>query len=304
MGSLGEDVDVDDKREKALEIKGKIREFVETYCMADSIDVAEPVQPNTCHLCDKVYVRRGNLVRHYNTVHHITPPETSQNTAKDDTSQDYKHNYLRSALPLLLLRANHDDAIKYADGDRMERCHLFLLPYFKVTSCPKYAFATLELLTQLRCVLSPRLAFRLKWNRTANTKGGIGNNHPLDLDVEHENKVFKDHITTYRGEVTENIIHTVSRSVDTSELLSQNFEKVTRVKQQSGRHKSGERVSDVHTLVRQYLPADMFSVIPGRTHAAFPNHAANPLSSLKVDKMRDWMKACIKKHAMKHFYKY
>ena len=55
--------------------------------------------------------------------------------------------------------------------------------------------------------------------RTANSRGLVHSSFPLDLDVEHENKVFKEYVTTYRGEVAENIIKVVSRSAEMSESI-------------------------------------------------------------------------------------
>jgi hypothetical protein len=90
--------------------------------------IAVPVGDKTC-------ARKGNLLCHYRIVHGGAAVQNQ--VTKSEKEQDYQYNYVRSALPLLLLRTNHNDAIKYADGDRLERCHLYLLPYYKVTSCPK-----------------------------------------------------------------------------------------------------------------------------------------------------------------------
>jgi hypothetical protein len=144
-------------------------------------------------------------------------------------------------------------------------------------------------LAQLKFLLSPRKAFRLKWNRTANGRGSVDSNFPLDLDVEHENKVFKEHITTYRGEVTESIIDTVSRSVDTSESISRE-------------HSTKQSDCDKEILVRQYIQADLFREQPGRYHAAFPNISGNPFNTINVEDYKKWIKQSVKKYHMKHYY--
>ena len=47
---------------------------------------------------------------------------------------------------------------------------------------------------QVNCLLSPRLAHSLNWNRFVNTKGLSDTNYPMDLYVEHDNKTFKGDI--------------------------------------------------------------------------------------------------------------
>ena len=45
---------------------------------------------------------------------------------------------------------------------------------------------------QIHATLTPRDAQRTIWNRTVNNRGGLGNNVPLDLDLEHDNHLLKD----------------------------------------------------------------------------------------------------------------
>jgi hypothetical protein len=44
-------------------------------------------------------------------------------------------------------------------------------------------------------LLTPReKCERVKWNRTVNNKGGVGNNVFMDLDLEHDNHYFKEQL--------------------------------------------------------------------------------------------------------------
>ena len=58
----------------------------------------------------------------------------------------------------------------------------------------EYAFATLEFFARISCMLTPRLAYSLTWNRFVNHSGKVDANHPMDLDLEHDNKYFKNDI--------------------------------------------------------------------------------------------------------------
>ena len=109
------------------------------------------------------------------------------------------------------------------DGKRMMNSnkHLYLL--YKCHSCPKYAYGLLETLIQSNVLLSERKAYELTWIRTVNHRGEVDTNHPNDLDIEHQNKIFKDQAHNYRGVFTEKAISRVSRSAVTTD---KNFNKL------------------------------------------------------------------------------
>ena len=75
--------------------------------------------------------------------------------------------------------------------------------YFKISSCPEYAFAMLQLQVQVNCLLSPRLAHSVIWNHFVNHQGKVDTNHPMDLEIEYDNKSFKTDCQSHHGEITE-----------------------------------------------------------------------------------------------------
>ena len=87
-----------------------------------------------------------------------------------------KNDHLRQSRHSILLHMNHNDAIKLGDGERVMRLNKFFCLYYKVSGCPKYAFATLHLQAQVDCLLSPRLAHSLTWNRFVNLQGKVDTN--------------------------------------------------------------------------------------------------------------------------------
>ena len=56
----------------------------------------------------------------------------------------------------------------------------------------KYAIEGLHLISQYYAILSQRDAHRLIWNRFIKAKPGLGGNIPLDLALEHYNRVLKE----------------------------------------------------------------------------------------------------------------
>jgi hypothetical protein len=120
---------------------------------------------------------------------------------------------------------NHNDAIKLGDGERVMRLNTYFCLYYKVSGCPKYAFATLHLQAQVNCLLIPRLAHSLTWNRFVNLQGKVHTNFPMDLDVEHDNGAFKMDIHSFKGEITDKSISRVSHSTKPTDDILEAFDR-------------------------------------------------------------------------------
>ena len=126
--------------------------------------------------------------------------QPTQSSAKEDCVLNYACNVMGH----ILLARNFQDAARESDGTRSVRCwKFFLLHYRAESSRSKYAIEAFHLLAQINALLSPRMAHELTWNRTVNVNGGVGNNIPLDLHLEHLNRVFKDNINTFRAHISE-----------------------------------------------------------------------------------------------------
>ena len=82
--------------------------------------------------------------------------------------------------------------VSEGDGQRIIRCWKFFLLFLKgdgQRSC-KYALEGLNIMCQIYALLSPRDAHRLIWNRSVKAKSEMGGNIPLDLALEHFNRVL------------------------------------------------------------------------------------------------------------------
>ncbi|XP_070572406.1 uncharacterized protein [Ptychodera flava] len=297
------DDSADSKKEYILK---EARKFVDKYVM-NQVPKLEDTAPRSindysCKYCGKMYIRPKNLEKHEKT-HETSSTISDTHHIEQGADEDQVYNYTQCTLTLLLLRLNHNDAIKHGDGERILRLYKYFYLYYKVSNCPKYAYATLELLAQVQCLLSPRLAHRLTWNRSVNWQGKIDTNHPMDLDIEHDNKVFKDDVTSYRGEITERTINRVSRSINTTEAILNHYDKVTKIRKASGKHTRQDTTDDVYTLVAQFTDARLFELTTGRHHSAFPRIQANPLSKLDMVAFKSWLSKSLKAFSNKHYYK-
>ena len=161
----------------------------------------------------------------------------------------------------------------------------------------------LHLQAQVKCLLGPRLAHSLIWNRFVNHNGKIDTNHPMDLEIEHDNKSFKTDCQSFRGEITEKTTRRVGQSTIPSDEILQNFYSITQVKKPSGKHTMMSTKEDVLALVDHLLPANVFNIIPGRAHSAFENMPTNLLDSIDCEKLKTWISQSLKKFSKKHYYK-
>ena len=260
-----------------------------------------------CRFCG-IVCRQGKKLRKHEAINHdIDDPmykefETAIETSRDVSNTDFVLNHTKCALLLSLLHFNHANAIQMGDGRRIMNSnkHLYLL--YKCNNCPKYAYGLLETQVQSNVLLSERKAYELMWNRTVNHRGGVDTNHPNDLDIEHQNKSFKDQAHSYRGVFTEKAISRVSRSAVITEKILTNYDKVMKVFHQSGKHTPTNINDDILTLIKQIHERRVYSFIPGRSYIGLQDIAANPFHKLDGDSLRDWLSSSLKKFAQEHFY--
>ena len=293
-----------DKASKKEYVLAEARQFVKKHVMHQipEFDTAAPTSNDlVCQFCGKRYKRQSYLRKHEEDKHGHHPELNAGQAVSQ--KEDKVYNYTHNLLVLLLLREHHNDAIRLGDGERVARLYKHYTLFFKISKCPKYALATLELQAQLHCLLTPRLAYSLTWNRFVNHKGEVDSNHPMDLDLEHDNKYFKNDIHSYRGEITDKSITRVSRSVEGSQSVMRSFDKSSSVTKPSGRHTQLSTEDDVSTLVEHLVQAEVFSYVPGRQHSAFPHMTHNLLDSLDMEKLKSWISQSLKKFSTKHYYK-
>ena len=133
-------------------------------------------------------------------------------------------------------------------------------------------------------------------------RGKPNTNHPNDLDLEHQNKLFKDQIHSYRGVFTEKAIARVSRSAVTTEQIMKIYDSSMKLFKPSGEHTAANTDSDVAELIKQFLQKKLFDYSPGRQHSQFENIWSNPFECIDADVVRDWISSSLKKYSQEHFY--
>ena len=141
--------------------------------------------------CKKSFVRDGKAKEDHEKTHGLQRDHLT--AAIETTERDDMLNYQYALEEYGMLFRNFSDAVSEGDGQRIIRCWKFFLMFLKgdAQRSSKYALEGLNIMCQIYALLSPRDAHRLVWNRSVKAKNGVGGNIPLDLALEHYNRVLK-----------------------------------------------------------------------------------------------------------------
>ena len=247
--------------------------------------------------CPNTYKYDGvNRRRHEMT--HDPPPNVpeeplmaSDSEDQDSDSRDDVFNYHCSLMNMALLLRNFNDATKEGDGPRIIRCiKVFLLHYKQDGSgSTKYALEALYQLFQLNALLTPRDAEKLLWNRSINNQGGPGNNVPCDLDLEHDNHLFKDMCRGLGANVTNNSVTRISNAFFVFKELLKNLDKETQIKSSSGEHAKKDIKQDLKKVVKTLVEEKVFVMHEERIMHYFTNHPRDYLQLLDSKQLFNWI---------------
>ena len=225
-----------------------------------------------------------------NESNNISPPEdvsdSASNISKDD---DFKFNYVCNVLREGLMDWNREDASKENDGDRIIRLWRFDMLKFFMTHHTKYCLLGFKLQSQIMALLTPRLAFELKHNRSINIHGGEGGNVPGDLALEFMNMRAKDALHALRGNITSASIQRVGSSLQGCNHIIDAYTKG--LDQFFGKPSNWKPTlkKDIETFVKELSSEDLFNRRPGRHFRSFQKIDFETLDKLDRKKLSKWL---------------
>ena len=181
------------------------------------------------------------------------------------------------------------DAIQEGDGERIIRCWKFLLLHFKADGkgSTKYALEGLYLILQVHALLSPRQAYRLIWNRTVHGKDA---NIPLDLDLEHDNRMAKEAIKKLGRNINEKSVTRIIKAQQTTSKMLHSFDKTLSIMRRSGRHTSASDEKDFKKILFKLVEECAFSETEGRKYNHYTACKASLLDGLNIHSFYAWAK--------------
>lgn len=181
------------------------------------------------------------------------------------TDEDSVSSYAIQLLRIGCLYMEFTDAIREGDGQRVLRCWRYFLPVFRASHSTNYACEALHFLHQHLYALSPRLSNQMIWGRFINVRGLPGRNIPLDLHMEHLNRLAKDAMRNIGSNKTRTAAITrIGRSLGTLAPLLEQFDADNSVQSSLSKYRKPPSVSDVSIIVEELMASKSFSIERGR----------------------------------------
>lgn len=178
---------------------------------------------------------------------------------------DSVSSYAIQLLRIGCLYMEFADAIREGDGVRVARCWRYFLPVFRTSHSSNYASEAFHFLYQHLYALSPRLSNQLIWGRFLNLRGLPGRNIPLDLHMEHLNRMAKDAMRNLGSNKTRMAsISRVGRALGTLAPVLDQFDTDNCVQTSSSRYKKPAATADISLTVEELMASHSFSIERGR----------------------------------------
>jgi len=204
--------------------------------------------------------------------------QESENDEEND-DQRYFHSLLTMSLGVIDMLFHQ--VCKEANGDLIIPIYKLLTGLFHYAHRTKYAFEGIRLLTDYYFRLTEFHAFILIWNRSSNPRGGKDHNKPLDLRIEHLNRLLRSILKRLGSNLGQETITKVTQAAPVLEEIRRNYQESMGKDRANSKKQKPSNHRDVIKIYRKLKTLQTFTVVPGREFITVPN---NPLARLDRDK--------------------
>lgn len=130
------------------------------------------------------------------------------------------------------------------------------------------------------------------------------NEHIL-FQLEHENRMLKDRLKTYRGTYTQAHLDRVSKGRIVLKKVVERLDDSTGFHARTSRRSNEKHTKDVSILVQNYSGEKLFEdMTQMRTHStALLTIPRNPLAGISGKSLRDWISGRIQMAQVRHYYR-
>ena len=151
--------------------------------------------------------------------------DSQPDTDKDKNQQvDRVRAYAIELLTLGVVLMELNDSIQ-GDGPRLLRVWKLLMLIFPSTGKTKYSIEALVLEIQVQ-LLPDRLRHQLLYSRFVNTRGKLGKNIPIDLHLEHVNRLVKASVHSQSSNLSPTAIKRTTRCTGSLINVTDEFDKI------------------------------------------------------------------------------
>ena len=207
---------------------------------------------------------------------------------KEKPTNDYVYNYHIARLTYGLLIDALSDAVKEGDSDRILACLKMFLPILHVYGRTKYSYAVLLFLSKYYAILPEGYAHEILHDRVFNSSGKQGGNIPLDLRMEHLNRLLKMAFRQLLANMGEKGAQRIASSLQSIEEILRNINDDCGLNPGGGVHGSKPLREVVNQIAQDLHSSQAFHFTPGRKYEAFPEFNRDLLYKLDYREFYRW----------------
>ena len=148
--------------------------------------------------------------------------------------EDFVHNYHCALMTFGLLMIFFSDSVKEGVSTSLLKFLKVALLILRSYGRVKYAYVVLLFLAKIHAILTEKLAFEAVQNRFFNKSGKAGGNVPLDVRMEHLNKLLKIALKQLASNITEASAQRIAKSLSTLEKVLSMIDKDCNLGPRSG----------------------------------------------------------------------
>lgn len=207
---------------------------------------------------------------------------------KSNDKEDHKRNYHCARLGYGLLIEHLDDTVKEGDAGRLLDFLKIALLLLHCHHRVKYAYVVLLFLAKIYAILPKGIALEVLLNRFFNSLGKAGGNIPLDLRMEHLNKLLKLALKQLGANLSEKGAQRIAQSLQAIEEILINVDRDCNLKPRVGYHSSKCLDETVMTITKDLHDENVFEVQAGRAYTSFKKFSLNLLQKLDYREFYNW----------------
>ncbi|XP_019618434.1 PREDICTED: uncharacterized protein LOC109465518 [Branchiostoma belcheri] len=196
------------------------------------------------------------------TIHSFLDKYVFKRTVRDSVD-DSIFQHAVALLRHLMLYVDLRQCIRHEDGPGIISHWKFWLPTFLGTGRSQYSSEAANHLANLLADWSPRTTEVLTNNRGVNTHSREGHGKPVDMLVEHYNKILKKVLKASGGQLTLRHAQEVSLAVPLLDEARRFCDRVFQAKQ-TVQHTTPSSHADVEAMWKSILEGSAYSPTPGR----------------------------------------